>query len=86
VDSADFRPYRPGGHATTIMLQAPGQEREEEGTVPLSEHERRQFEQIEAALRAGDPRVHYRRRVIAAALGLWPAPGCCWLGSQSTSS
>jgi hypothetical protein len=48
--------------------------------VPLSEHERRQFEQIEAALRtddprfvsaarAADPRVHYRRRVIAAALG-----------------
>src|SRR5580693_6085352 len=52
-----------------------------EGTVPLSEHERRQLEQIEAALRASDPRfaeavraadprVHYRRRVIAAVLGL----------------
>jgi Protein of unknown function (DUF3040) len=49
--------------------------------VPLSEHERRQLEQIEQALRAddprfadavaaADPRVHYRRRVIAAALGL----------------
>jgi Flp pilus assembly protein TadB len=49
--------------------------------VPLSEHERRQLEQIERALRAGDPgfadaiqaggpRVHYRRRVIVAALGL----------------
>jgi hypothetical protein len=49
--------------------------------VPLSEHERRQFEQIEQALRAddprfadavaaADPRVHYKRRVIAAALGL----------------
>lgn len=48
--------------------------------MPLSEHERRQFEQIEAALRTGDPRfasaaraadprVHYRRRVIGAALG-----------------
>jgi len=48
--------------------------------MPLSEHERRQFEQIEQALRAGDPRfaeaiqaagprVHYRRRVIAAAVG-----------------
>jgi hypothetical protein len=48
--------------------------------VPLSEHERRQFEQIEQALRAGDPRfadaiqaagprVHDRRRVIVAALG-----------------
>jgi Protein of unknown function (DUF3040) len=52
-----------------------------EGTVPLSEHERRQLEQIEQALRADDPRfadavaaadpwVHYKRRVIAAALGL----------------
>jgi hypothetical protein len=48
--------------------------------VPLSEHERRQLEQIEQALRADDPRfadavdaadpqVHYKRRVIAAALG-----------------
>jgi Protein of unknown function (DUF3040) len=48
--------------------------------VPLSEHEQRQLEQIEQALRAddpqfanavhvADPRVHYRRRVIAAALG-----------------
>jgi Protein of unknown function (DUF3040) len=48
--------------------------------VPLSRHEQRQLEQIEQALRAGDPRfadaiqaadprVHYRRRVIAAALG-----------------
>jgi hypothetical protein len=52
-----------------------------EGTVPLSEHERRQFEQIEQALHAddpgfadavaaADPRVHYKRRAIAAALGL----------------
>jgi len=49
--------------------------------VPLSEHEQRQLEQIEQALRADDPRfadavaaagprVHYRRRVIVAALGL----------------
>jgi DUF3040 family protein len=48
--------------------------------VPLSEHERRQFEQIEQALRAddprfadavaaADPRVHYKRRIIAAAIG-----------------
>jgi hypothetical protein len=48
--------------------------------VPLSEHEQRQLEQIERALRAGDPRfadavhaadprVHYKRRVIAAAPG-----------------
>jgi Protein of unknown function (DUF3040) len=51
------------------------------GTVPLSEHEQRQLKQIEQALRADhprfadtvhatDPRVHYKRRVIAAALGL----------------
>ncbi|HEY5985176.1 MAG TPA: DUF3040 domain-containing protein [Streptosporangiaceae bacterium] len=48
--------------------------------MPLSEHERRQLEQIEQALRASDPRlagaahatdprVHYKRRVIGAALG-----------------
>jgi Protein of unknown function (DUF3040) len=50
------------------------------GNVPLSEHEQRKLEQIEQALyadfprfanavRASDPRVHYRRRVIEAALG-----------------
>jgi len=50
------------------------------GKVPLSEHEQRQLEQIEQALyadfprfanavRATDPRVHYKRRVIEAALG-----------------
>jgi Protein of unknown function (DUF3040) len=50
------------------------------GTVPLSEHEQRQLEQIEQALyadyprfanavRASDPRVHYKRRVVEAALG-----------------
>jgi hypothetical protein len=49
------------------------------GTVPLSEHEQRQLDQIEQALyaehprfaravRAADPQVHYRRRVIYAAL------------------
>ena len=49
--------------------------------MPLSEHEQRQFEQIERALRAShprftdlaraaDPRVrHFRRRIIGAALG-----------------
>jgi len=47
------------------------------GTVPLSEHEQRQLEQIEQALyaehprfaravRAADPRVHYKRRTIYA--------------------
>ena len=62
-----------------------------EGTVPLSEHERRQLEQIEAALRAGDPRfaeavraadprVHYRRRVIEAALGFLAGVGLLLAG------
>jgi protein-S-isoprenylcysteine O-methyltransferase Ste14 len=48
--------------------------------VPLSEHEQRQLEQIEQALyaehprlaramRAKDPKVHYRRRVVQAAVG-----------------
>ncbi len=48
--------------------------------MPLSEHEQRQLEQIEQALyaehprfaravRASDPRVHYRRRVVQAAIG-----------------
>jgi Protein of unknown function (DUF3040) len=59
--------------------------------VPLSEHERRQFEQIEQALRAGDPqfadvvraadpRVHYRRRVIGAALGFLVGVGVLLAG------
>ena len=59
--------------------------------MPLSEHERRQLEQIEAALRAGDPRfaqavraadprVHYRRRVIAAVLGLLAGVGLLLAG------
>ena len=50
------------------------------GNVPLSEHEQRQLEQIEQALyaeyprfahavRASDPRVHYKRRVVEAAFG-----------------
>lgn len=62
-----------------------------EGTVPLSEHERRQFEQIERALRASDPRlasaahaadprVHYKRRVIWAALGFVSGAGLLLAG------
>jgi hypothetical protein len=50
------------------------------GTVPLSEHEQRQLEQIEQALyaehprfvkavRSADPHVHYRRRVVYAMIG-----------------
>jgi len=60
--------------------------------VPLSEHERRQPEQIEQALRADDPRfadavpaanrwVHYKRRAIAAALGLVIGIGLLLVGS-----
>ena len=48
--------------------------------MPLSEHEQRQLEQIEQSLytdypklaqsvRAQDPRVHYKRRVVEAAIG-----------------
>jgi hypothetical protein len=48
--------------------------------MPLSDHEQRMLEQIEKALyaedpkfaqsvRARDPRVHYRRRLIQAAIG-----------------
>jgi hypothetical protein len=62
-----------------------------EGTVPLSKHEQRQLEQIEQALRAddpqfadtvaaADPRVHYRRRVIAAALGFLAGVGLLLAG------
>jgi DUF3040 family protein len=54
--------------------------------VPLSEHEQRQLEQIEQALyaehprfaravRASDPRVHYRRRVVQAAIGFLAGVG-----------
>ena len=59
--------------------------------MPLSEHERRQFEQIEQALgasdprfadavRAADPRVHYRRRAIAAAVGFLAGVGLLLAG------
>ena len=67
--------------------------------MPLSEHERRQLEQIEQALRAddprfadavraADPRVRYKRRVIAAALGLLTGVGllaisiATWSGAE----
>src|SRR5215472_2197450 len=50
------------------------------GTVPLSEHEQRQLEQIEQslyadhpwlarAMRAKDPKVHYRRRLVQSCAG-----------------
>jgi type VI protein secretion system component VasK len=51
------------------------------GVVPLSEHEQRQLEQIEQALyredpkfgrlvRSSDPRVHYKRRLAQALIGI----------------
>ena len=59
--------------------------------MPLSEHEQRQLKQIEQALRADhprfadtvhatDPRVHYKRRVIAAALGFLAGVGLLLAG------
>jgi Protein of unknown function (DUF3040) len=51
------------------------------GVVPLSEHEQRQLEQIEQALyrenpkfgrlvRSSDPRVHYKRKLTQALIGV----------------
>jgi len=51
------------------------------GVVPLSEHEQRQLEQIEQALyrqdpkfgrlvRLSDPRVHYKRKLVQALIGI----------------
>jgi hypothetical protein len=51
------------------------------GVVPLSEHEQRQLEQIEQALyredpkfgrlvRSSDPRVHYKRKLVQAFIGV----------------
>jgi hypothetical protein len=65
------------------------------GTVPLSEHEQRQLEQIEQALyadyprfanavRASDPRVHYKRRVIQAAFGFIIGVGLLLAGVITT--
>jgi hypothetical protein len=59
--------------------------------MPLSEHEQRQLEQIEQALRAddprfanavhaADPRAHYKRRVIGAALGFLTGVGLLLAG------
>jgi Protein of unknown function (DUF3040) len=61
------------------------------GAVPLSEHEQRQLEQIEQALyadypklaqavRAKDPRIHYKRRVIEAAIGFLVGVGLLLAG------
>jgi hypothetical protein len=64
------------------------------GAVPLSEHEQRQLDQIERALyaedpkfaqtvRAKDPRVHYKRRVIEAAIGFVLGVGLLMAGVVS---
>jgi hypothetical protein len=61
------------------------------GAVPLSEHEQRQLEQIEQALytdypklaqsvRSQDPRIHYKRRVVEAAIGFLVGVGLLLAG------
>ncbi len=62
--------------------------------MPLSEHEQRQLDQIERALyaedpkfaqtvRARDPRVHYKRRVVEAAIGFVLGVGLLMAGVVS---
>jgi hypothetical protein len=64
------------------------------GAVPLSEHEQRQLEQIEQSLyadypklaqavRAKDPRIHYKRRVVEAAIGFLVGVGLLLAGVVS---
>jgi hypothetical protein len=59
--------------------------------VPLSEHEQRQLEQIEQALyredpkfmrlvRSSDPRVHYKRKLVQALLGILAGAGALVAG------
>jgi Protein of unknown function (DUF3040) len=61
------------------------------GVVPLSEHEQRQLEQIEQALyrqdpkfgrlvRASDPRVHYKRKLVQALIGILIGAGALAAG------
>jgi hypothetical protein len=61
------------------------------GVVPLSEHEQRQLEQIEQALyredpkfgrlvRSSDPRVHYKRRLLQAFIGVLIGAGALAAG------
>ena len=62
--------------------------------MPLSEHEQRQLEQIEQSLyadypklaqavRARDPRIHYKRRVVQAAIGFLLGVGLLLAGVVS---
>ena len=59
--------------------------------MPLSEHEQRQLEQIEQALyredpkfgrvvRSSDPRVHYKRRLVQALVGVLAGAGALVAG------
>jgi Protein of unknown function (DUF3040) len=61
------------------------------GVVPLSEHEQRQLEQIEQALyredpkfgrlvRSSDPRVHYKRKLVQASVGVLAGAGAIVAG------
>jgi Protein of unknown function (DUF3040) len=61
------------------------------GVVPLSEHEQRQLEQIEQALhredpkfgrlvRLSDPRVHYKRKLVQALIGILAGAGALAAG------
>jgi hypothetical protein len=61
------------------------------GVVPLSEHEQRQLEQIEQALyredpkfgrvvRSSDPRVHYKRKLVQAFVGVLAGGGAVAAG------
>jgi hypothetical protein len=61
------------------------------GVVPLSEHEQRQLEQIEQALyredpkfgrlvRSSDPRVHYKRKLVQALIGILAGVGALVAG------
>jgi hypothetical protein len=52
-----------------------------EGTMPLSEHEKRQLAQIEEALRAGDP--WFADAVHAPILGCTTNAGSSWRSSGS---
>jgi hypothetical protein len=65
--------------------------------VPLSEHEQRQLEAIEQALykedrrlgrlvRSSDPRVHYKRRVVQAAVGFVVGVGMVAAGAVLSQS
>src|SRR5260370_15396816 len=61
------------------------------GVVPLSEHEQRQLEQIEQALyredpkfgrlvRSSDPRVHHKRKLVQAFVGVLAGAGAVAAG------